>query len=551
MQHDDTRPRAATVGGDGGAPPTPLQRLIKHDLIASLIVFLIAIPLSLGIAQASGAPVLAGLIAGAVGGILAGALGGSPLQVSGPAAGLTVIVFGMVQQFGWPVACAITVGAGLLQMAFGALRIARGALAISPAVVHGMLAGIGVTIALAQLHIVLGAPKPESSPLKNILALPGQIAILHGPATLLGLLTLGVIFAWPLLPKRVQSVPAPLVAVVGATLVSVVFGMDVRRVDLPENIFGSFTFVPRLPEQAQWGAFAGAAFTIALIASVESLLSAVAVDKMHTGPRANMDRELIGQGAANTVSGLLGGLPVTGVIVRSSANVAAGAKGRASAILHGLWIVLFVAVGAALIEKIPYAVLAGLLVSVGVRLVNPGHIREMVHHREWPIYFVTLLGVVFLNLLYGVGLGVGLAVVLLLRRLANVRVTVEERGGRSHVRIEGSMSFLAVPQLTAALGRVPSGRDVDVDLMVDFMDHAAFEALHSWRVSQEKTGGRVDIDELHEAWYESAESGQPKRHKSSPMVVTAPAGRTALAAPEPNGSGHAAVPERAYAAPAP
>lgn len=523
MKSDETS-HGITGGGTSSqeAPLSPLQKLLRHDLVASLIVFLIAIPLSLGIAQASGAPILAGLIAAAVGGIVVGLLGGSPLQVSGPAAGLTVVVYGLVQQFGWPVTCAIVVGAGLLQITFGVLKIARGALAISPAVVHGMLAGIGVTIALAQMHIVLGAAKPESSALKNILALPGQIASLHGPATLLGLLTLGVIFVWPLLPKRIQKVPAPLVAVVGVTLLSVVLGMDVRRVELPANIFSSFTFTPRLPDQAHLGAFIGAIFTVALIASVESLLSAVAVDKLHSGARSNLDRELIGQGAANTISGLLGGLPITGVIVRSSANVAAGAKSKASAILHGIWIILFVAVGAALISKIPYAVLAGLLVSVGVRLVNPGHIREMIHHREWPIYFVTLLGVVFLNLLYGVGLGVGLAVILLLRRLAMVRVTVEERGDRQHVRIEGSMSFIAVPQLTAALGRIPAGKDVDVDLMVDFMDHAAFEALHSWRVSQEKTGGSVDIDELHEAWYESAERGHPRKHKSS-LQVAAPA----------------------------
>jgi carbonic anhydrase len=156
-----------------------------------------------------------------------------------------------------------------------------------------------------------------------------------------------------------------------------------------------------------------------------------------------------------------------------------------------------------------------------VRLVNPSHIKEMIHHREWPIYFVTLLGVVFLNLLYGVGLGIGLAIFFLLRRLANIKVFVEEKGERAHVRIEGSMSFIAVPQLAAALAQVPAGRDVDVDLMVDFMDHAAFEALHSWRVSHEKTGGRVDIDELHESWYEAAENGKPMKHKSGMVAATA------------------------------
>jgi carbonic anhydrase len=171
----------------------------------------------------------------------------------------------------------------------------------------------------------------------------------------------------------------------------------------------------------------------------------------------------------------------------------------------------------------------------------------MIHHREWPIYFVTLLGVVFLNLLYGVGLGIGLAIFFLLRSLANIKVFVEEKGERAHVRIEGSMSFIAVPQLAAALAQVPAGRDVDVDLMVDFMDHAAFEALHSWRVSHEKTGGRVDIDELHESWYEAAEHGKPMKNKSGLVVAGAPVAADGLHARDARLPAGAA--DNAYAAP--
>ncbi|GAB4462983.1 MAG: SulP family inorganic anion transporter [Armatimonadaceae bacterium] len=513
---------AGNTGRDN--PPVPeegggfVQTLLRRDLPASLVVFLIAIPLSLGIALASGAPIMGGLIAAVVGGIVAGVLGGSALQVSGPAAGLTVIVFGIIDQFGWPTTCAIVAMAGLVQLALGALRIARGALAISPAVVHGMLAGIGITIVLSQLHVILGG-KPQPEALENLRKLPGQISDLHGGATFLGLITIGILFTWRFLPKAIQSVPGPLAAVVLATLISLFtpLGAGVQRVDLPDDLYNDHV-LPQFPT-GDFGAVAIAVITIALIASIESLLSAVAVDKLHNGPRANLDRELIGQGAANTVSGLLGGLPVTGVIVRSSANVAAGAKTRASAILHGLWVLLFVALLGGLIEQIPNAVLAGLLVYVGVQLVKPHDIRELASHREDIIYWVTVLGVVGMDLLKGVLLGIGLAVVLLLRRLALLKITKNhsEDGKRWHVKVEGSLTFLSVPSLNSALSTIPPDASVDVDLNVDFMDHAAFEALHNWRLGQERTGGKVDIDELHEAWYASAADGKPRKDKSSRM----------------------------------
>lgn len=492
-------------------PPANVDNNVKSkigkDILASLVVFLVAVPLALGIALASGAPsVVPGLIGCAVGGIVVGLLGGSRLQVSGPAAGLTVIVYGMIQKYGWSVACAITVVAGLMQIAFGCLRVARGCLAIAPAVVHGMLAGIGIVIALGQAHIVLGGT-PESSAWENLRELPGQIATLHGHSTFLGLLTIAILFGWQYIPAKWRQIPGALVAVVTSTLISNLEWFDVKRVNLPSNLSSSFA-LPHLP-QGNWGGFFVSALTIALVASVESLLSALATDKMHSGPRADLDRELIGQGAGNAISGLIGGLPLTGVIVRSATNVNAGAQTRLSAVLHGIWIILFVAFCSPLIERIPLPALAGLLVFVGIKLVNVSHIRELIHHREAPIYFVTLLGVAFWNLLAGVGLGIGLSVFLLLRKLARTNIQVEEKGERWHVRIEGTITFSSVPQMTAALEKIPVGATVDVDLVVELIDHAAFEALHNWRVTHEKLGGRVDIDELHENWYENAAQGHP------------------------------------------
>jgi len=476
---------------------------LKKDLIASLVVFLVAVPLSLGIALASGAPLMAGLIAAAVGGIVVGLCGGAPLQVSGAAAGLSVMVFTMVQQFGWATTCAITVLAGLIQIALGLFKTGRITLAISPAVVHGMLAGIGVLIVLGQVHVVLGGT-PQHSAIKNLQALPEQIADLHGPTVGLGLLTIALLLALPYAPRPIRNLPGALVAVTVTTLVALGMHIDTARINLPENLTSAFS-LPHLPT-GNYVAIVVAALTMALVASTESLLSAVATDKLHTGPRADLDRELVGQGLGNLVSGLIGGLPVTGVIVRSSANIGAGARTRLSAILHGVWVIVFVALLGGILRQIPTAALAGLLVVIGAKLVNFHHVRQLVNHREAPVYFVTLFGVVAFSLLTGVGMGIAVAVGMLLHRLAHSKVTTEERHGRWHVRVEGKLTFITTPKLTTALAKIPAGADVDIDLMADFMDHAAFEALHNWRLQQERSGGHVDIDEKHERWYEQRET---------------------------------------------
>ncbi|BCS32918.1 carbonic anhydrase [Luteitalea sp. TBR-22] len=498
------------------APPARRPGLFsapRQDVLASLVVFLIAIPLSLGIALASGAPIMAGLIAGIVGGLVTGVVAGAPLQVTGPAAGLTAIVFGLVEQFGdWRLVGAAIVLGGLIQMALGAARIARLCLAVSPAVVHGMLAGIGITIALAQLHVVLGGA-PESHALKNLQELPAQLRDLHAPAAFLGLATIALLLAWQWVPRPLSAVPASLVAVMTATGASLLLGLDVERINL-QGGFSAGLQLAAWPSAAHWTAVLIGGVTVAAVASVESLLCAVATDKLHDGPRANLDRELVGQGLANTISGLLGGLPVTGVIVRSSANINAGAKSQLSAILHSVWILLFVLLLGWGIEMIPLCVLAGLLVHVGMRLVDAHHIRTLMTFRESLIYLITVTGVVVLGLLPGIGVGLALAVVLLLKRLSETNVQVEEDQGRYHVRIGGSMTFVGIPSLTTALERIPAGSHVDVDLTVDFMDHAAFEALHAWRVSHERLGGTVDIDELHEHWYANAAKGTPHFDKS-------------------------------------
>ncbi len=261
---------------------TRVVRIADADLSASVAVFLIALPLSLGIALATGAPLRAGLVAAAVGGLVAGRLGGCPLQVSGPATGLTVVTADLIHRYGWRTTCAITVLAGLAQLGLGCLRVARGALAVSPAVVHGMLAGIGVTIAVAQLHIVLGG-SPQSSVLDNLRALPAQLADLDPAALAVSALTLALLLSWPHLPGRsgglLRKVPPALVAVAGATAVASFAGLVLPRVDLPSWRSHALAGLPEGPVLG----LVAAVLSTTLVCSVQSLLGAVAVDKLVAG----------------------------------------------------------------------------------------------------------------------------------------------------------------------------------------------------------------------------------------------------------------------------
>ncbi|MEW2073699.1 MULTISPECIES: SulP family inorganic anion transporter [unclassified Streptomyces] len=478
-------------------PPRP--RIAGADLSASVAVFLIALPLSLGIALATGAPLQAGLVAAAVGGIVVGRLGGSPLQVSGPAAGLTVVTADLIQHYGWRTTCAITVLAGLAQLGLGCLRVARGALAVSPAIVHGMLAGIGVTIAVAQLHIVLGGT-PQSSVPDNLLALPAQLANLHPAALSVSLLTLALLLLWPRLPGRagrvLRAVPAALVAVAGATAVAAAAGLVLPKVDLPSWHNHALAGLPEGPVLG----LAAAVLTTTLVCSVQSLLGAVAVDKLVSGRpgpghvgRSDLDRELLGQGAANIVSGSLGGLPVAGVAVRSSANVKAGAVSRNSTMLHGVLVVIAALLMVPLLELIPLASLAALVMAVGIQMVSLHHIRTVTRHREVLVYAATTLGVVSLGVLEGVALGIAVAVGVALHRLTRTRITHEEQEGVHHVHVRGQLTFLAVPRLSRALHLVPQGADVVVALDGSFMDHAAYETLQDWQSTHTARGGTVEI----------------------------------------------------------
>ncbi|MBT2446741.1 bifunctional SulP family inorganic anion transporter/carbonic anhydrase [Streptomyces sp. ISL-43] len=509
-----TATTAATAPPPASHPPS--AKGFPADLSASIAVFLIALPLSLGIALATGAPLQAGLVAAAVGGIVAGRLGGVPLQVSGPATGLTVVTAELIQHYGWRTTCAITVLAGCCQLGLAALRTARSALMVSPAIVHGMLAGIGVTIALAQLHIVLGGT-PQSSALANVLGLPGQLADLHPAALGISALTLAVLLGWPRLPGRagrvLRKVPAALAAVATATTFASLAGLTLPRVDLPS--WRSHA-LPELPEGPVLGIIA-AVLTITLVGSVESLLSAVATDKLiaaergrgNRPARADLNRELRGQGAANIVSGALGGLPVAGGAVRSMANVKSGAVSRRSVMLHGLWVLLAAGLLVPALDLIPLAALAALVMAVGVQMVSATHLRTVTRHGEVLVYATTIAAVVLGGVLEGVAIGIAVAVATALHRLARTRITIERLDSGVHrVWARGQLTFLAVPRLSRVLNQVPHEGHVVIELDGSFIDHAAYETLLDWQESHLAHGGSLEVAGRSGAKIAEAEEAQ-------------------------------------------
>lgn len=467
-------------------PPT-----LARDLPASLVVFLVALPLCMGIAVASGVPAERGLVTGIVGGILVGLLAGSPLQVSGPAAGLAVIVFEFVRANGIDMLGPVLVLAGALQLAAGAMRLGGWFRAVSPAVVHGMLAGIGVLIVLSQVH-VLWDGTPGARAAENLLAVPAAfLGFLTGEGSRLGALSVGLatiaaMLAWERLrPARLKAVPGALAGVLAGTALAALGGLDVKLVQIPADFLSGLS----LPASGSWSRLAepgmvAAALALAAIASAESLLSAAAVDRMHAGPRTRYDRELGAQGAGNVVCGLLGGLPMTGVIVRSSANVQAGAATRASTILHGFWLLAFVAILPWALALVPTSALAGILVVTGWRLVGPAHVLHLRARHGLPtalIWLATLLGVVCVDLLSGVLIGMGLSLAQSLPRFLGGRLRVEPIEAGAGLRLSGSATFLQLPGLSGALDALPRSGPVTLAAQgLRHVDHTCLEAIAEW-----------------------------------------------------------------------
>ena len=475
-------------------PKQDLKSAFSADFLASIVVFLVALPLCMGIAIASGAPPASGLITGIVGGLVVAALSGCPLQVSGPAAGLAVIIYELIQTHGFAGLAPIIVAAGVIQLIAGMLKVGQVFRAIAPAVVYGMLAGIGVLIFAAQFHVMVD-DTPRENGIQNILAIPEAIykggiptdGTPHHLAAFVGMLTIVSLLAWQkLAPKVVSWIPGALIGVVAGTAVATLWGMPISFVDIPDNFLGQI-------ELPAWSAFAGlasgemllAAFTLAFVASAETLLSATAVDKMHDGPRTNYDRELLSQGVGNIVVGAIGGLPMTGVIVRSSANVGAGAKTRKSAMMHGVWLLVLVAFLPGILRLVPTASLAAVLVYTGYKLVNPANIRKLKKYGRFPlvVYAVTVIMVVATDLLTGIVTGLTLALAGLLYGMSHVSIDLHEdkANNRIHLHLGGAATFMRLPRLADTLESLPLDKEVHVHFAnLQYVDDACMEALSTW-----------------------------------------------------------------------
>ncbi|MFI7498847.1 SulP family inorganic anion transporter [Streptomyces sp. NPDC049687] len=466
----------------------------KADLFASLVVFLVALPLCVGIAVASGVPAELGLVTGIVGGLVAGVLPGSSLQVSGPAAGLTVLVLEAVGAYGLQVLGVVVLAAGLVQVGLGALGLGRWFRAVSVAVVQGMLAGIGLVLVTGQVYALGDAAAPPGGlgKLSGLVSLPGRVdpvALSVGGATMV------VLLLWGRWRRGARLVPAPLVAVVPAAAVTWVFDLEVRRV----RVQGLWDAV-RVPGPADFGRLTevgvlGTVVAFALIASAESLFSAAAVDRLHDGRRTDYDRELMSQGTGNAVCGALGALPMTAVIVRSAANVQAGARTKASRVLHGVWLLLFTAVVPGVLGLIPVAALAALLVHAGCKLVP---VREVLklwrgHRGEVLVLGVTAVAIVVGNLFEGVLVGLALAVAKTAWEISHVHVETEDLGDAGIVvRVVGHATFLRLPKLLDALDALPADREVRLELGgLRHVDHACAAALEGWAAARERRTERA------------------------------------------------------------
>ena len=616
--------------------PTPPEVVspagtVQQDFLASVVVFLVALPLCMGIAIASGVPVSAGLITGIIGGIVVGALAGCPLQVSGPAAGLTVIVYQAVQTFGLDMLGIIVLMAGIIQIVAGLLKVGTWFRAVSPAVVRGMLAGIGVLILASQFHVMFDKA-PQSSGIKNLMAIPStvmqslgaagfpqsaergsqkeQIAAMRklqrqqqvlkvhvsdrltaakgtpvdlAPfadqqskiitelqatsvalakayqadhprvaslktmvdetitaareserilkasdtehtasaldatnkkfdtlfggvknnflAAIIGVVTMLTLILWKsFAPKKLQLVPPGLVAVLVGTGLALFLIMPILYVDVPTSMVDEIHF-PKwsMLESAPWGALFPAALLMAVVASAETLLCCTAVDQMQNGPRTQYDKELVAQGLGNFLCGLYGALPMTGVIVRSTANIQAGGKTRLSTILHGVWLLVFVVGLSWVLRMIPTACLAAILVYTGFKLVDIKTIRQLRSFGwgEVGIYFATVSVIVCKDLLSGVMVGFGLAIAKLLYTFSHLETKLKTSadGKSATLTLYGSATFVRLPQFAKAIESIPRGTNLHIDLEgLDYIDHACLDLMLSWSKQHEATGGEVTVD---------------------------------------------------------
>jgi len=498
-------------------------RNFKHDIPASIVVFLVALPLCLGVALASGAPLFSGIIAGIVGGIVVGFASGSALSVSGPAAGLTTIVLAGITTLGNYNAFLVTVFlAGIIQIVLGYINAGSIGNYFPSTVIKGMLAAIGIILVLKQIPHAIGYDKDfvgdesfsQSDGENTFSELFHALDYFNPGAIFICVLSLVILTLWerPYLKNKLITtvLPAPLLVVALGVSLNEIFKIHASQFVIDSEHLVSLPIASSLSSLADQFAFPDfsviltkecwtIAFTIGIVASLESLLSIEAVDKLDPLKRITpLNRELKAQGLANMVSGLIGGLPVTAVIVRSSANIAAGAKTKTSAIAHGVLLLLTVFLIPGLLNKIPLACLAAILLKVGYKLAKPSIIMDI--YRQGMLQFipfaVTILAILLTDLLIGIIIGISVGVFFVLRTNFHRALFSVNEDGNHLIRLTKDVSFLNKALLRETFGKIPDGSNVIIDgPRSAFIDHDILEAISDFKKSSVARDIHVEFNE--------------------------------------------------------
>lgn len=533
-----------------------LIKYLRFDLLSGFLVFLIALPLCLGIAAASGYPPIAGVFTAIVGGVLTTFLSNSELTIKGPAAGLIVIAIGCIQDFGgggiaggwspqdqaaYRMALGVGVAAGIFQILFGLFRIGILGEFFPTATVHGMLAAIGVIIIAKQLPITLGVGN-RGEPLELLASIPEKIAEANPEIAAIGLVSLLILFGLPYIKNRyVRMIPAPMIVVLIAVPLGMYFELSHEHtytfanhnyevgeqflVAVPNDLLSAVTF----PDFSGLTTFKGWkwVFMFSLIASLESLLSAKAVDLLDPWRRrTNMNRDLFACGVGNTVAALVGGLPMISEIVRSKANIDNGARTRFADMFHALFLLLFVALVPGLIHQIPLAALGAMLVYTGFRLASPREFASAykVGKEQFTIFTVTVIAVLATDLLIGIAIGIAVKFAHHLFNYPPVRslfisdLTIEESDPRTFVvRVRHAATFSNWISLKNRINCLDANHNVILDLSeTHLIDHTVMEKLHELQeefVENERTLTLVGLED-HSKFSEHPHAARTKTARS-------------------------------------
>ncbi len=477
-----------------------IQSFLKGDWKSGIAVFLVALPLCLGIALASGAPLLAGLVAGIVGGTIVSLLSGSELSVSGPAAGLTIIVANAITDLGsYPAFLVSVIFAGAIQIVLGILKLGKIGGFFPSSVIRGMLVAIGIVIILKQIPHAIGDDldfigefefdqKDGENTFSEILKSFADIKI---GALIISLIGLVILFSWTKLGEKfrwMNALPASLFVVLAGVAINesfLLWGPDFflgnskdHMVNLP--IFASSNEIWSGLVSPNWTFISNPkvysiAFTLAIVATLESLLSLEASDSLDPLKRiSSPDRELLAQGTGNLISGLLGGLPITSVIVRSSTNIYSGGKTRMSGFFHGILLLVAVLLLPIYLNKIPLACLASVLLYTGYKLAHPSAFKKVISEgwKQWVPFFVTVAVVVGVDLLWGIFIGTLVGLIFVLITNYSSVFTVFKNGNEILIKFQKDVTFLHKMSLKEALRTIPDGSEVYIDRSkVHFMDH--------------------------------------------------------------------------------